>query len=382
MASNLSARSRSKAWRQALKPAVPGGPHVLRVRRSLREPGVVTVRTSSWRLGAVARLCRYFPPGVSGVFLRAYPIHAARRENPWFEVRSSLADVSFRTSEVDAVSLVFAIRGFFDWQNVVIAGALCGPGDTMVEVGANLGTETLLFSRIVGPAGRVVAFEPVPDNLATLGRQISLNRITNIDIRGCAVSDRAGKLRFVLGPSRDNTGQGRLSGGAGGDGTARTRDDDGSVIEVETVMLDDLHAAGVLPRLRLIAIDVQGAELLVLRGADRILRESRPAVIFEVERELLAEHGLRPTDVSAYLEERGYLIRRISKWGLVDDRPERTDAQNWLALPQPRAEEVARRVSRRILQAAAWPLIPGLNPAVIPRRAGAREACRAWFRYP
>jgi FkbM family methyltransferase len=335
----------------------------------------MTVASSSWRLSLVARLCRFFPPGVSGVFLRLYPIHLARRENPWFQVRSSLADVSFRMDEVDAVSLIFAIRGFFDWQNVVIAGALCTAGDTIVEVGANLGTETLLFSRIVGPTGRVVAFEPVPDNMATLRRQIALNRITNIDLRGCAVSDHAGKLRFVLGPSRDNTGQGRLAGGAGDDGTGGARDQVESVIEVETVVLDELHASGALPSPRLIAIDVQGAELLVLRGADRILRETRPAVIFEVERELLAEHGLRPADLSAYLKERGYLIRRISKWGLVDDRPEHTDAQNWLALPQPGAEQAARRISRRIRRAAAWPLIPGLNPAVIRRSATALEQC-------
>ena len=60
----------------------------------------------------------------------------------------------------------FAVHGYFYCTAWGITLAIFAPGDTIVEVGANVGTETIGFSDIVGRSGRVIAFEPVPANIA------------------------------------------------------------------------------------------------------------------------------------------------------------------------------------------------------------------------
>src|SRR5688572_28766782 len=58
------------------------------------------------------------------------------------------------------LGLRFTLHGYFDWRCWAVAIAVTRPGDTIIEVGANIGTETVGFADIVGPSGRVMAFEP------------------------------------------------------------------------------------------------------------------------------------------------------------------------------------------------------------------------------
>ena len=132
-------------------------------------------------------------------------------------------------------------------------------------MGANVGFYTLIASRALGPAGRVVAFEPSPRNLAFLHQHLSLNQLTNVRILDLAVSDSEGVTQFLVGNDP------RISKvTAAGD------------ITVRTTMLDSLM--GELPLPDLIEMDIEGAEYAALRGAEQTLRKSSP-VIF------LSTHG-------------------------------------------------------------------------------------------
>jgi FkbM family methyltransferase len=131
-------------------------------------------------------------------------------------------------------------------------------GDVVYDLGANVGFYTLLAAKLVGPTGRVVAFEPVPRNLGYLRRHLALNRCENVTVVAAAVSDRPGRARFRDGPAH----------------TVGTLADDGEY-DVDVVALDGF--AGPPPRV--IKIDVEGAEAGVLRGARRVLREVRPIVL-------------------------------------------------------------------------------------------------------
>ncbi len=73
------------------------------------------------------------------------------------------------------------------------------PGGTVYDVGANVGFYTLIASRVLGPAGRVIAFEPSPRNLGFLRQNLRLNHITNVKILDFAVSDSEGETRFFVG---------------------------------------------------------------------------------------------------------------------------------------------------------------------------------------
>lgn len=76
------------------------------------------------------------------------------------------------------------------------------PGRVVFDLGAHAGFYTLLAARGVGPAGRVHAFEPLPENLAFLRRHVRLNRLGNVSVHGWAVWSASGLLRFTPGGDR------------------------------------------------------------------------------------------------------------------------------------------------------------------------------------
>ncbi len=131
------------------------------------------------------------------------------------------------------------------------------PGMTAVDVGANLGLYTVLLSFLVGPAGRVVAFEPDPHHFALLLKNCALNACANVEAHNLALGRGSG--RFFLHKEILNSGNNFL--GAGG---MHSRNE----MEVDVLSIDEF-----LPTLRpdLVKIDVQGWEVEVLRGLRRTL---------------------------------------------------------------------------------------------------------------
>lgn len=128
------------------------------------------------------------------------------------------------------------------------------PGMVAYDIGANAGFYCLALSRLVGPSGRVFAFEPNGNKVALLKRHLRLNRIANVTIVQAAVADRTGVECFAT-----NTTGGVLV-------------EKGDFI-VPTVALDDLD----LPAPDFIKIDVDGAEARLLSGAIKVL-SSHPII--------------------------------------------------------------------------------------------------------
>ncbi len=161
------------------------------------------------------------------------------------------------------------------------------PEMTVIDVGAHQGRYAIQFSRRVGEKGLVLAVEPDDRNLALLNRNLELNEIHNVlSIRGACWSRRE-PLQFSHGSTLDLS-RVRQSAAKNGDLTG--------------LPLDDLVAEVALRRLDLVKIDVEGAELEVLEGARRVLREFRPNLFVEYHRIL--------SDVVGWLHEHGYAVRR------------------------------------------------------------------------
>lgn len=148
--------------------------------------------------------------------------------------------------------------------------AVLRPGDTALDVGANVGAYALLFGLWVGKGGRVLAFEPAPEAYAGLRRHLALNRLDDcVQAVHAAVADTVGEASFV---SEGSQGTNHLAS-QGGSNTH-------TLIRVPTTTIDAFCAEYNL-RPRLIKIDVEGAELAVLRGARRtIAAMERDAGIF------------------------------------------------------------------------------------------------------
>ena len=162
-------------------------------------------------------------------------------------------------------------------------------GDTVYDVGANMGYVTLSLAKRVGPGGRVVAFEPVPQSLDLLRSNIADNRLANVQVFDAAASDRTGEAVIRIA---ENLATASLV----------WHKHEQSVHEtvIRTVAIDELIDAGKIPRPKFVKIDVEGAEALVLQGMRRTLAAARPVLFVEcsdVGREMawqiLSELGYR-----------------------------------------------------------------------------------------
>lgn len=175
------------------------------------------------------------------------------------------------------------------------------PGDSFVDGGANVGIFTLTAAATVGPTGRVVACEPSAATMAALRANVALNGFGWVDLHQVGLAERRGRVEFFsFGATPE------LSSFAPADVAHATRH------EVETATLDDL-ARG-LPRLALVKLDIEGAEVRALRGARDVLENIRPDLVVEVEPDHLARQGSSVEELAALLADARYdmhaLVRR------------------------------------------------------------------------
>ena len=166
------------------------------------------------------------------------------------------------------------LRGRYEADEIALVGRLLKPGDTAVDVGGHIGFFTMQMAAMVGPSGRVYAFEPLDSNAELLERSIAENRFGDrVVFQRAAVGEATGTATLTFPAETLNSGGAYLlrSGTSPLMGN-QTR-------SVPKVALDDLQMKRPV---RLIKMDVEGAEPLVLRGAARLLREDRPAILSEL----------------------------------------------------------------------------------------------------
>jgi FkbM family methyltransferase len=144
-------------------------------------------------------------------------------------------------------------------------------GDTVYDIGANIGYVSLSLAKRVGSRGRVVAFEPVPWNADLLRRNIEDNGITNVQLLEVAASDNRGEAVM------------RIAGNNPDMASLVWHRNNPSALElvIKRVVIDNLVEAGTLTEPKFVKIDVEGAEGQVLQGMRRTLAKAAPVVFIE-----------------------------------------------------------------------------------------------------
>ena len=175
---------------------------------------------------------------------------------------------------------------------------LIEPGQTVYDVGANIGFFTILCSRLVGPHGKVYAFEPIPENLVTLRHNIALNKLTNVVVVEQALSASTGTAEMFVSPW-----SAFHSLNVDGASKRENHGPDGGQITVETVTLDEFVKGDGVSAPDLIKLDVEGAELLVVEGMRETLRSVQPLLLVEVH-DTNREYG-------EFVDSIDYLVRVI-----------------------------------------------------------------------
>jgi FkbM family methyltransferase len=167
----------------------------------------------------------------------------------------------------DYVGRALYFAGEYDPKITWVLQRVLFPGDCVLDVGANMGVYALAAARIVGPDGSVHAFEPQPDLAELLRESARLNNYTQLTVHACALSDRDGESRLFL--HTHNTGAATLEQShSAGHGVSVPIRHSGNY-------LDSLR----LQRPRLIKIDVEGHEPVIVAAALDFLRRQPPQIV-------------------------------------------------------------------------------------------------------
>jgi FkbM family methyltransferase len=303
------------------------------------------------RLAIARAVARLLPPGFARRLTDVlYPASEARRDE-YLAVTRSITGSRFRGRTSDYYGHQFSVTGYFAWKNYAVAAAVCPRGSKVIEVGANVGTETLAYRDIVGSSGHVYAIEPAPHNQAALSALIEINGWANVTILPFALGSRTGTVAFSL-PPPGNSGMGHV--------VPSSEASQGRSIQVRCVTLDSLEPS--IGPAAIVFSDTEGAELDVLRGATTYLRQHQPVYVVEVVPDWLARAGVEPIDLANELHGLGYQPFHLHWYGLTRVEHSNVNTEgDWVAIPNNQGDLPAR-ISRTVLRSGLMPRLRALNP--------------------
>ncbi len=191
--------------------------------------------------------------------------------------------------------------------------SLIAPGQTVIDVGANLGFMTTIFASLVGASGRVLSFEPSPAVFEKLEKTVAANGLSQVIAKrlGCGATPGTQRLQQV----NRSSGNASIIGGA-----------DGASVEIRVVPLDDVPEVW-MAEVSLLKIDTEGYEPQVLQGAQRLISENKPIIYLEMGGDYLAS-TLQSIE---FLSEAGYETAHVRSidWNRVGN------GSDYFFLPRP-----------------------------------------------
>ncbi len=170
------------------------------------------------------------------------------------------------------------------------------PGWTVVDIGANIGYFTLLLSRLVGPTGKVYAFEPDPDNVRVLKKNVMANNCRNVIVVQKAVSNKDGQLKLFL--DEENKGDHR----------SYDSHDGRKSITIKSTTLDTYFRKD-KGTIDFIKMDIQGSEALALLGMKKTMKRQKKLILLsEFWPFGICNSGIKPERYISLLREYGFGI--------------------------------------------------------------------------
>lgn len=209
---------------------------------------------------------------------------------------------------------------------------LISQGATVLDVGANIGVYTMLAAKRSGVSGKVISLEPIPQTFQQLSESLRLNGYANVLVYNVAAWEQNRQLEMFCSET-ENVGsygvdikKGKQSG-----------------ISVQAVRIDDFMSQLGILRVDLIKIDVEGAELSVLKGAIETVRRHRPILVLEIDPNLMSRYDHKVGDIWMYLKALSYecyavgengRFYRGAKYGAVVRPLGPTTRDNYIFIPE------------------------------------------------
>ena len=304
------------------------------------------------KFSMACQISRFTPPLIAQS-IRAFLYPRSRAYSDNFEhLCKAITGSKFLASTSDFHGYPFAVHGYHQWRHWAIANAVCKRGDTILEVGANIGTETVGFRDIVGECGRVVAIEPLPSNCERLSKLVVLNGWKNVSVFEMALGDTNGQTFFTTPQDTHMSGVGFIDPTATATHPGR--------IPVVCHTLDDLEPE--VGAATAVFMDCEGAEARILRAGRRYIRINKPAIVLEAAPNHLRRAGSSLDEMFLLLSEAGYEVFRIGRFWLKRVEKPRTERNcNWLCIHRDHAC-LWRKCARQLLWCGLFPPATRMNP--------------------
>lgn len=182
------------------------------------------------------------------------------------------------------------------WEGLLSRTILASlkPGDFAIDIGANMGYDTMLMASAVGANGTVLAFEPDLQNLAALLQNLKQIECNNVIVQSLALTDEQGLFRIALAP-QDNRGTSNLRPG-----------ETGPSQPILATRLDNLLKDVSDERIRLVKMDIEGFEHKAIVGMGRLI-DRIDCLTCEVNPQFLQQCGSDPEEIFRYMREHGFM---------------------------------------------------------------------------
>ncbi len=293
-----------------IDPCAQARPEMLPPRNRLRAPlrVLLAARKLSDRADAdaVLRAIPFAVPAFRKLYVRFRPLETIQTE---FRRHT----VFLNPQDLEITRRMLTLASWEPFETEVFEQVL-RPGMTLVDVGANIGHYTLEAARRVGAAGRVIAFEPEPNNFELLCRNIEANRYANVTPVRKALSNHSGVARLAL--SAENLGGHHLEYASG----------DSRSIAIEMLTLDE-YFRGTAQAVDVLKMDAEGSELFILEGMSELLHFNPNLILFtEFCPAALEAAGCSPLRFLEKLASHGFQIGII---GAKKNRIENLSAGSW-----------------------------------------------------
>lgn len=211
---------------------------------------------------------------------------------------------------------------FYEYENEIrLLPYFVKNGDICIDVGANIGQYTYPLSKLVGPKGKVFSFEPVAHAFRILKNVVKKLKLNNVNIQQVALGDRKGKGRFIL----------TFGGGYFWDG----KEINCKTQKVKFETLDALsEKLPVLSRVSFIKCDVEGTELMVVKGGKNLISKARPIILCEIEKRWTKRYGYFPEEIFNFLSRLGYKPFIFFSGELKEVQGVQDSANNYIFIPE------------------------------------------------
>ncbi len=224
------------------------------------------------------------PPAVKKWFYHFPPLAKILRQSLNRAAPAGMTEVNIAAGNLAGFNMVLNLQtekdywlGSYEVELQAALRELVQQGMTLYDIGANIGYISLMMARLSGEGGKVFSFEALPANLRRLNENISLNKMESvIQVLPKAVIDKTRPVRFL---AHSSTSMGKAAGSAG-----RAEKYDLEII-VEGLSLDDFVYKQKQPSPDIIKMDIEGGEVLAMKGMKRLLKECKPILLVELHGE-------------------------------------------------------------------------------------------------